>query len=62
MGKKFIQAAIKRPGALRKKLKAKKGKDIPLKKLDKAAKAKGLLGKQARFAEMLRKLPKRGKK
>ena len=53
MSKNFIKKAIKKPGALRKSLGIKKGKKIPKKKLDKAAKAKGKLGKRARFAELL---------
>jgi hypothetical protein len=50
----FIQKAIKKPGALRSALGATKGKPIPAKKLDKAAKAPGKLGQRARFAEMLK--------
>jgi hypothetical protein len=50
----FIQKAIKKPGALRAQLGAKKGEPIPTKKLDKAAKAPGKLGQRARFAEMLK--------
>ena len=50
-GKKFISNAIKRPGALSKKLGVPEGKNIPAKKLDKAAGKKGLLGQEARFAE-----------
>jgi hypothetical protein len=50
----FIQKAIKKPGALRSALGAKKGEPIPAKKLDKAAKAPGKLGQRARFAEMLK--------
>lgn len=56
MGKEFIQEAIKKPGALRKSLKVKKGKDIPQKALNKAAKAPGKLGQRARFAKTLAKL------
>jgi hypothetical protein len=59
MAKKFIQAAIKKPGALRKSLGAKKGKSIPAKKLAKAAHAKGKLGQRARFAKTLKKLRKK---
>lgn len=51
---KFIQEAIKKPGALRKALGAKKGEPIPAKKLAKAAKAPGKLGQRARFAEVLK--------
>ena len=62
MGKDFIQKAIKKPGSLRKALGAKKGKDIPAKKLAAAAKKGGKLGQRARFAETLKKLSKRRKK
>jgi hypothetical protein len=51
---KWIQSAIKRPGALRKALGAKKGEKIPKAKLDTAAKKKGRLGQQARLAKTLR--------
>ena len=51
---KWIQKAIKKPGALRASLGVKKGKDIPAKKLAKAAKAKGKLGQRARLAETLK--------
>ena len=51
-----IKKAIKKPGALRKSLKIKKGEKIPLDKLNKAAKAKGKLGQRARFAKTLRKI------
>jgi hypothetical protein len=60
--KKWIQAAIKKPGALRKTLGAKKGKDIPEKKLKKAAKKKGITGRRARLALTLKKLSKKKKK
>jgi hypothetical protein len=55
----WISKAIKKPGALRKELGAKKGKPIPRKKLAKAAKAGGKLGKRARLAETLGKMRKR---
>jgi hypothetical protein len=51
---KFIQKAIKKPGALRAELGAKKGEPIPAKKLSKAAKAPGKLGQRARFAQLLK--------
>jgi hypothetical protein len=54
--KKWIQSAIKHPGALRKELGVKKGEKIPAKKLAKAAKAGGKLGKRARLAETLKKM------
>jgi hypothetical protein len=53
-GKLDIAKAIKKPGALRSALGAKKGKPIPAKKLAKAAKAPGKLGQRARFAQMLK--------
>lgn len=61
MAKKWIQKAIKRPGALRRALKAKKGRKIPLAKLRKAAKKGGKLGRRARLALTLRKLARRRK-
>ena len=51
---KWIQGAIKKPGALRAALGAKKGEPIPAKKLAKAAKAPGKLGQRARFAQVLK--------
>ena len=54
--KNWIQKAIKKPGALRKSLKIKKGQKIPLKKLQAAAKKGGKLGKRARLALTLRRL------
>lgn len=56
--KKWIQGAIKKPGALHKELGVPEGKKIPVKKLEKAAKAKGKEGKRARLAETLRGLKK----
>lgn len=52
-GSKFIQKAIKHPGALHEELGVPKGKKIPEAKLEKAAHAKGKLGQRARFAETL---------
>lgn len=52
--KKFIQKAIKKPGALHKELGVPEGKKIPEKKLDAAAKKGGKLGQRARFAETLK--------
>ena len=54
----WIAGAIEHPGSLRKSLKAKKGKDIPVSKIKAAAKKKGKLGKRARLALTLRKLRK----
>lgn len=51
---KFIQKAIKKPGALHKQLGVPEDKKIPAKKLEKAAKAPGKLGQRARFAETLK--------
>jgi len=52
--KNFIAGAIKKPGALRKELGAKKGEPIPSGKLAAAAKKPGKVGQRARFAEMLK--------
>jgi hypothetical protein len=52
--KNWIQDAIKKPGALRKELGAKKGEPIPAKKLAKAAKAPGKMGQRARLAQTLK--------
>lgn len=57
--KNWIAGAIKKPGALRKELDVKAGEKIPAKKLAKAAKAPGTLGKRARLAETLGKLKKK---
>lgn len=54
MPKNWIKEAIKKPGALRKALGVKKGKTIPAKKLDKAAKAPGKMGQRARLAKTLK--------
>jgi hypothetical protein len=56
---KWIQKAIKKPGALRKQLGVKEGQKIPAKKLNKAAKAPGKLGQRARLAKTLSKMRKR---
>jgi len=57
--KKWIQKAIKKPGALRKSLGIKKGEKIPAKKLNEAAKKPGKLGQRARLAKTLRKMKRR---
>ena len=54
MSEKWIQKAIKNPGALRKELGVKEGKTIPLKKLEKAAHSSGKIGQRARLAKTLR--------
>lgn len=57
--KKFIQKAIKKPGALRKALHAKKGENIPEEKLEKATHSKNpTMRKRARLAETLKKIRK----
>ena len=55
---KWIQSAIKKPGALRKSLGVKSGEKIPAKKLSAAAKKPGKLGQRARLAQTLGKLKK----
>ena len=55
---KWIQSAIKKPGALREALGVKEGKTIPAKKLAKAAKAPGKMGQRARLAQTLKGLKK----
>lgn len=57
MAKKWIQKAIKKPGALREQLGAKD--NIPSGKLRKAAKKGGKLGRRARLAMTLKKLRKK---
>lgn len=56
---KWIQKAIKKPGALRKQLGAKPGKPIPASKLAAAAKKPGKLGQRARLAQTLKKMKKK---
>ena len=51
---KWIQAAIKQPGALHRELGVKAGEKIPAKKLARAARAPGKLGQRARLAETLK--------
>lgn len=58
MAEKWIQNAIKKPGALRKSLGVKEGQTIPAGKLAKAAKAPGTLGKRARLAQTLKGMKK----
>ena len=56
---KWIQEAIKHPGALRKELHVKAGEKIPAKKLEKATHSKNpTLAKRARLAETLKGLHK----
>ena len=56
---KFIQKAIKKPGALHEQLGVPMGEKIPAKKLAKAAKAPGKLGQRARFAQVLKGMRKK---
>lgn len=58
MTEKWIQKAIKKPGALHKELGVPKGKKIPEKKLEAAAKKPGKEGKRARLAETLKSFKK----
>lgn len=54
--KKWIQGAVKHPGALHRELGVPQGKKIPKKKVAAAAKKGGKLGKRARLAETLGKM------
>lgn len=56
MAEKWIQKAIKKPGALRSALGAKEGQPISAKKLAKAAKAPGKMGQRAHLAQTLKKM------
>jgi hypothetical protein len=56
VAEKWIQKAIKKPGALRASLGVKGNKPIPAGKLAKAAKAPGKLGQRARLAQTLKKM------
>jgi len=58
MAEKWIQKAIKKPGALHKELGVPAGKKIPSSKLAAATKKPGKLGKRARLAETLKGLKK----
>jgi len=58
MAKKFIQKAIKHPGALHRELGVPMGKKIPASKIRAAARKGGKLGQRARFAETLGKMRK----
>ena len=63
MAEKWIQKAIKHPGALRKTLGVKAGETIPMAKLKKAEKSKNpTTARRARLAETLRGLSKGKKK
>lgn len=60
--KKWIQKAIKKPGALRKQLGAKEGEPIPASRLSAASRKEGALGRRARLAQTLKKLAARKKR
>lgn len=62
MAKDWITGAIKKPGALRKTLGIKKGKDISVSKLKKAAEGKGVSKKTEKRAELALTLKKMRKK
>jgi len=55
---KWIQEAVKKPGALKKSLGVKKGEKIPASKLAAAAKKPGKMGQRARLAQTLKGLKK----
>lgn len=59
MAEKWIQGAIKKPGALHKELGVAEGKKIPAKKLAAAAKKPGKEGQRARLAETLKGMKKK---
>jgi len=58
VAEKWIQKAIKKPGALKKALGVKEGEKIPAKKLASAAKKPGKMGQRARLAQTLGKMKK----
>lgn len=62
--KKFIQKAIKKPGQLHRDLGVPQGKKIPASKLRAAAQGKygKKVAQRARFAQMLKKVSKKGKR
>ena len=59
MAEKWIQKAIKKPGALKKALGVKKDEKIPANKLAKAAAKGGKMGQRARLAETLKSMKKK---
>lgn len=56
MAKKWIQKAIKKPGALHRQMGIPEGQTIPVSRLRSAAKKGGTLGRRARLALTLRKI------
>jgi len=59
MAEKWIQKAIKKPGALKESLGVKKSEKIPAGKLASAAKKSGVTGQRARLAQTLKGLKKK---
>ena len=59
---KWIQKAVKKPGALHKQLGVPAGEKIPAGKLAAAAKKGGKMGQRARLAQTLSKIAKKKKK
>lgn len=59
MAEKWIQKAIKKPGALHKELHVPMDKKIPEKKLNAAIKKGGKIGARARLAKTLKKMHKK---
>lgn len=62
MARKWIRGAVKKPGALRRTAGVKKGQKIPVTKLRKLAKKKGVTGRRARLALTFRKMRRRRKR
>ncbi len=62
MAKKWIQSAIKHPGALHRSLGVPQGQKIPAGKLKAAASKGGMLGRRARLAETLKHMHHGGNK
>lgn len=60
MAKNWIEGATKNKGGLHRSLGIPRGEKIPKAKLDAAAKKSGRLGKQARLAQTLSRLRKKG--
>lgn len=60
MAKKWIQGAIKHPGALHEQMGVPQGEKIPAGRLAAAAKKKGTLGRRARLAQTLKRMKSRG--
>jgi len=61
MAEKWIQGAIRHPGALHRQLGVPEGRNIPKSKIAAAAKKGGTLGRRGRLAQTLSKMRKRKK-